>query len=622
MSKKDEYLKCYHDKSRIYFIENYLSTYNADTRKEVPFKLFPRQKVFLRSIVENQNTIAIKHRQAGITTITSAWVCGQCVFADKKSPETVLCIGNSLDISQQLLEKIATFLDQVPRWMWGGDFYSPDPDSPKNLKSIYRVRNQKMIELFNGCRLYARSSGTSAARGISAVSILVFDEAAFIKDGPAVYAQAIAAQSSLGSAAKCIMVSTPNGKDQLYYKTYSLALAGENNYTPVEFKWFQDPRYNKNLKWYRQNEETGELDWDVDTVTSKRGDILYNEERWKRLETEGWTPTSPWFERMCKSFNNDEIKIASELLVSFVGSSDNVVSPDVIEMHRKQNVVEITDDWPLKDVFIKNTWIWKEPVEGHRYILSCDASTGSADDRTAIEIIDVDAVDDNRAPYFEQVLEYYGKMTGDEVGEMIFNYATTYNNALVVVDCIGGYGDAAVLTLMNLKYDNLYYDYPNIKSYVAQRPYSQNKTETLPGFRSSGVRLQMLSNLVTLLKSDALRIRSMRVITELETWVWKNGRPDHMDGAHDDSITCLAMGCFVMQYYLLKAESSKQRDKAIAGSWMVNNSRNTNFNSRQLSDTENTLIGQPMPFYTTSMATRDREKRLNAMLMMCGFKGR
>ena len=132
----------------------------------------------------------------------------------------------------------------------------------------------------------------------------------------------------------------------------------------------------------------------------------------------------------------------------------------------------------------------------------------------------------------------------------------------------------------------------------------------------------MLSNFVTLLKSDALRIRSMRVITELETWVWKNGRPDHMDGAHDDSITCLAMGCFVMQYYLLKAESSKQRDKAIAGSWMVNNSRNTNFNSRQLSDTENTLIGQPMPFYTTSMATRDREKRLNAMLMMCGFKGR
>ena len=130
MSKQTEYLKCYNDKTRIYFIENYLSTYNADMRKEVPFTLFPRQKVFLKSVVAHQNSIAIKHRQAGITTVTAAWVAGQCVFADKKSPETVLCIGNNIDISQQLLDKMSAFLDQVPRWMWGSDYYSPDPDSP------------------------------------------------------------------------------------------------------------------------------------------------------------------------------------------------------------------------------------------------------------------------------------------------------------------------------------------------------------------------------------------------------------------------------------------------------------------------------------------------------------
>lgn len=623
MSKQSEYLKCYGDKTRIYFIENYLSTYNADMRKEVPFTLFPRQKVFLKSVVEHQNSIAIKHRQAGITTVTAAWVAGQCVFADKKSPETVLCIGNNMDISQQLLEKMAAFLDQVPRWMWGSDYYSPDPDSPRNSKSIYRVRNQKMIELFNGCRLYARSSGTSAARGISAVSILIFDEAAFIKDGPAVYAQAVAAQSSLGEAAKCIMVSTPHGKDQLYYRTYSMALAGENNYTPVEFKWYQDPRYNKNLKWYKQNESTGEKEWDVDPVISQRGDIEYNEERWRQLERDGWTPTSPWFERMCKSFNNDELKIASELLVSFVGSSDNVVSPEVIEMQRKQNVIEITDDWPLKDLFIKNTWIWKDPIPDHRYILSCDASTGSSEDRTAIEVIDIDAVDENGVPCFEQVLEYYGKMTGDEVGEMIFNYATTYNNALVVIDCIGGYGDAAVLTLMNLKYENLYYDEPNLKTYVASKPYSQrNNNETLPGFRSNNLRFQTLSNFVTLIKTNALRIRSTRVITELETWVWKNGRPDHMDGCHDDSITCLAMGCFVLQYYLLRADSARKRDSAIVRSWRVNNGANTDFNTRHLSGTMSIEPERPMPFYTTSMASRDKQKRVNAMLMLAGFKVR
>ena len=38
---KEEYIRCFKDKSRIYFIENYLSTFNAMERKEVPFKLFP-----------------------------------------------------------------------------------------------------------------------------------------------------------------------------------------------------------------------------------------------------------------------------------------------------------------------------------------------------------------------------------------------------------------------------------------------------------------------------------------------------------------------------------------------------------------------------------------------------
>ena len=114
INRKLEYIKCYKDKSRIYFIENYLSTFNADERRDVPFSLFPRQKVFLNSLVNYNNTIAIKHRQCGVTTVSSAWITGQLVFALKESPETVLCIGNKLDISQQLVEKIGNFLDQVP----------------------------------------------------------------------------------------------------------------------------------------------------------------------------------------------------------------------------------------------------------------------------------------------------------------------------------------------------------------------------------------------------------------------------------------------------------------------------------------------------------------------------
>ena len=155
-----EYMKGYQDKSRIYFIENYLSTFNADVRRTTPFKLFPRQKQFLRTVAEKPNTIAVKHRQCGITTISSAWVTGQFVFCDPDSKETVLAVANKLDLSVQIIDKIRDFLMQVPRWMWGDEFYSPDPKSEKNKKDIFIKNSKQELELFNGCRAVARSSLT------------------------------------------------------------------------------------------------------------------------------------------------------------------------------------------------------------------------------------------------------------------------------------------------------------------------------------------------------------------------------------------------------------------------------------------------------------------------------
>ena len=587
MSKQDEYIKCFKDKTRIYFIENYLYTFNAMERKEVPFKLFPRQKEFLKSCAENSNTIAIKHRQSGVSTISAAWSVGQCVFARKDSPETILCIANKLDQAIELTNKIVNFLEQVPRWMWGSEFYSPDPDSEKNKKSIFKKRNKGYIELCNGCKIYARASTPHASRGISAVSILILDEAAYIENSMASYTAAIAAQSTVADP-KCLMVSTPNGKDQLYYKTYSQAIKGENNFHPVEFKWFQDLRYNRNLKWYKKDEKTGEIKWDIDTVIDKKGNIIYDEERWRNLEKQGWTPTSPWFENMCKSFNNDSQKIAQELLVSFLGSADNVVPIEVIEGQRDTNVIKITDDWPLRDILIKETWIWKDPNPEHRYICACDPSSGSGEDDTAIEIIDVDAVDENGMPCFEQVLEYCGKLNGEEIASLIDRYGRIYNDALVTIECIGGYGDAVVLSLMHLNYPNIYYDETaSLKTYTndyAKKLFKKKDNEKLPGFRSNGLRIQMISNFVEMLKNNSFRIRSERVISELDTWIFKNGRPDHMDGSHDDLLTCLAMGLFVMQYYMLKTDKLKKKDAAIAASWFVNNATNTDLSTKHLED--------------------------------------
>lgn len=618
----EEYIKCLSDKSRIYFIENYLSTFNADERKEVPFKLFPRQKVYLKTLVGNDNIVTVKHRQCGITTVSSAWVTGQLVFAAKESPETVLCIGNKKDISEQLVSKIGAFLDQVPRWMWGDEFYSPDPDSPKNTKSIYKKRNSGCIELFNGCIVHARSSGENASRGISAVSVLIFDEAAFIQNGVSVYSSAVAACASV-SHAKIVLISTPNGKDPLYWRTYDNAINKRNNFEFVEFKWFQDLRYNKNLKWIKKNEETGETETIVEPVIGKKGEIKYDEERWRKLEKEGWKPTSPWYVNMCKSFNNDEQKIAQELDISFLGSSDTVVPVEVIEKHSQENVIEITDDWNLRDNLVKETWIWKDPIPGHRYIISCDPSSGSGGDYSAIQVIDVDAVDENNIPFFEQVLEYNGKLNGSEVGQLVYRYGTVYNNALAVVEAIGGYGDSIILTLQELGYPNLYYDDTNLKNYtndtIKAKKNSIDNKQQLPGFRTNALRLQMISNFIELLKNNSFRVRSTRVISELGTWIFKNGRPDHMDGMNDDLLTCLAMGLFVMQFYMIKNDKIRTKDKIMVGSWAINNYSNTNYNTKQETKTrQNVSEGSNKMFNPFIDRYKQNEKKHMKGCMMLG----
>ena len=206
---------------------------------------------------------------------------------------------------------------------------------------------------------------------------------------------------------------------------------------------------------------------------------------------------------------------------------------------------------------------------------------------------------------------------------MVFQYATSFNNALVVVDCIGGYGDATVLTLQRLGYPNLYYEQPQLKSYTIERAYSKfnlKPGDQLPGFRNPSLRTQMIQNFVAMVKYNSFRIRSIRVINEMETWIFKNGRPDHMDGCHDDSLTCLSMGLFVMQYFMLKNERDKSKDTSIVKSWVINNSANNDRITRKLNDHVTISLNRKLPFYSTQQIDKMEKQRINAMILLGGFK--
>lgn len=604
-----EYAKCFMDKSRIYMIQNYLYTYDATQRKDVPFKLFPRQQDICSALGNSSNVVMTKPRQAGVSTTASGFIACEIALADKDAPITALVIGNTLDLAQLMLFKVRDFLLQLPLWMWGDEFFNSEYDitkPPENKNIIFDVCNGKEVKLKNGSKIVARSSGPDASRGVGGVTFLCFDEAAFIENGKDVYASALPTVSTGGHI---IMISTPNGKDQLYYETCRKAkLKGTsewNNFELVEMKWYQDPRYNKFLEWYRKNPDTGEIDVEPEVYLDKDGNIEYTPEKWFQREKDGWKPRSSWYIKMCQQFNNDEQKIAQELDVSFLGSASNVVSPEYIEMQQNLNVRE--PDPSYKDPLSEDTWVWKMPIEGHRYLMSIDCSRGDAADRTALEVIDLDGIDDDGKPCIEQVLEYHGKKTGDDIGEMAYHYGKMYGDAFTIIDCIGGTGDACLLTMMRLGYTNLYYDDPTLKTYTIQREASSlgvNADGKLPGFHSSSVRFQMLTNFAHMVKTNAFKIRSKRVINELDTWIYKGdaGRIDHMDGCHDDTLTCLAMALFVMQFSLEKMQKAKQADAAILSAWATNTSvkaTTTYSSSTTISMQPNTV----MPFYTNKQAS-------------------
>ena len=610
-----EYSKCYRDKSRIYMIQNFLKTFDNTKKKDVPFKLFPRQQDLCKCLGNANNVVTTKPRQAGITTTAGAFIACEMVLADVESPQTVLAIGNTLDLAQQMLFKIRDFLLQFPLWMWGDEYMELGYDPmlpPPNKNIIFSTCNSKELKLKNGCKVVARSSGPDASRGVGGVNWLIFDEAAFIENGKDVYASALPTVSTGGHI---IMISTPNGKDLLYYETCRKAkLKGTmdwNNFELVELKWYQDPRYNKYLEWTKKDEETGEILIEKEQTIDEEGNIKYDQERWAEMISNGWTPRSPWYIKMCQQFNNDTQKIAQELDVSFLGSASNVVEPEFIQMQEDLNV---RDPFYI-DPMIEDTWIWKRPIPGHRYLMSIDCSRGDAADRTAIEILDLDGVDDDGTPCLEQVLEYQGKKTGDDIGEIAYQYGMMYGEAFTTVDCVGGTGDACILMMMRLGYKNLYYDDPELKTYTMQREVSSVKVTNdgkLPGFHSSSVRFQMLTNFANMVKTNQIKIRSKRVIAELDTWIYKGtaARIDHQDGCHDDTLTCLAMGVFVMTFSMKKLIEAKEKDKSMLKAWTASAKITASTPSHNVVvSTEISIEPKKkyqMPFYTNSTLKNDK----------------
>jgi hypothetical protein len=529
-----EYGKCI--SNPVYGIETYLETFDKTQEGFVPFKLFPRQKEIIWCYEKHRFNLVTKPRQAGVSTTTAAFMCMKVGFADIDNPEAVLIIANKQELAFEFLAKIKDFLSQLPRWVWGSEYYG----SAKNdSRTIFITDSKKEIKLPNGSRVKAVATSKDALRGFTP-TYLVMDEAAYIDNGAEVFGAALTA---LGTGGKATLISTPNGMDKLYYETYAQSKAKKNNFNIIEMKWYEDSRYNKDLRWLKGDEEVYEIEFTFDS--------------YKRMVSNGYKPTSYWYEAMCRGMNNDVRMIAQELDVSFVGSGGNVISEDDIQAQELLNVKDPEFYSGVED----DIWIWEKPIEGHQYIMGVDVSRGDGEDSSTMVILDVTTM--------TEVVEYQGKIPPDILAQLVEEYGELYK-AYTVVDTTGGMGVTTVLKLLEFDYKRLHYDTPNGKILSSKQKQIDafKKNDKVPGFQIGNVRLAMITNFEEKIRNNGVKVRSSRLINEMKTFVYKNGRPDHMDGYHDDLIFALAMCLWVIEHSFKNLEKLEKQTKAMLSSWV------------------------------------------------------
>jgi hypothetical protein len=571
MNKNEQlqvFAKCLGDP--IFSIESFFKTFDLTQKGMVPFKLFYKQKQIIKSYEKFNRNIITKPRQAGVSTTTAAYIAAKCAFGDPENPHKVLILANKQTLAQEFLKKVKDFLDQIPYWVWGIDDIEEsylDTDSKGHLK----LKSTK-------CEIRALATSKDALRGFTP-TFLVMDEAAFIDNGADVFGAALA---SLGTGGRISLISTPNGMDPLYYKTYNGAKSKDNTFNIVEMKWHQDIRYNRGLRWLKGEDTEIKCDsvgrtklrWEYSGKTYETTESSIDD--YEVMLKDGWKPSSPWYEEMSADMG-DPKKIAQELDVSFIGSGGNVVDDEHVSFHEENNVLEPDVMTEME----RSMWIWKKPIEGHKYILGCDVSRGDGKDSSTIVILDFDGL--------EQVAEFQAKIPPDVLAEVVFKYGNMYS-AYTIVDITGGMGVATVLKLMDMGYKHLHYDDP--KSRKLSQKYARSKYkegDKVPGFNVGNTRLQMVSELEEHIREGKTIIRSQRMIEELRTFVYKNNRPDHMPGYHDDIIMAYAMAIFVVQTSFKKLEETKKHTKAMLDSWLnITNSSNEIIRNDNNTTTTNT----------------------------------
>lgn len=577
--QEEQFIKCALDP--IYFIETYLKIFDQTQGENgmiVPFKLFEFQKDLITKYLNNDFNIANKYRQAGISTCTCAYLSWYVMFNKNRS---VAIIADKLGTAQdELMNDVVEFIEGCPTWL------KPKPT---------RKNTQKLKKYDNGSEIGAFAA-KSGLRGYTP-TLLFWDETAWTEKSDKFWESAGPTLQTGGSA---IMVSTPNGYDAIFYKTFNLAIQKKNGFKAIELYWFNDPRYNKNLKWYKNRGNEDEIVLPDQDFTNEKRLQLYKD---------NWEPYNEWMDAQYKRTNGDIRKINQEILGKFLGSGDNFIAGEYLGKIEEKQV-----QTPIRQEYVdSNMWIWEDPIPSEEYIMSIDVSSGHGDDYSTINMLKLSEFIENvivtkngiktkqkvKKYKIEQVAEYYGKVSPQTLGEIAYIYGSKYNNAYTVIDITSGHGGQTVGKLFEMGYTNIHY------SEIAHKPsrdmlngYIKKGKKTLsdgsivyvdlvPGFFIGSVRASVLIEFQRSIHMGDLIIRSKRTSEELKTFITVGGSriADHGRSFHDDSIMGMAIGIYTINFDMKKYKINDDSTKD-----MINTMLNINNNEKPKKDNRPSLF--------------------------------
>jgi hypothetical protein len=479
----EEYKKCAVDP--IHFMKKYCMIQHP-VRGKIPFHLFPFQEKTLTQFANNRFNIVLKSRQTGISTLSAGYALWKMIF---NTDFNVLVIATKQDVAKNLVTKVRVMHELLPSWLKGGSMED----------------NKLSLRLHNGSQIKAIASSPDAGRS-EALSLLIFDEAAFIDDIDEIW---VSAQSTLSTGGSCIALSTPNGVGNWFHQTWLGAEESRNPFNTIRLHWTVHPE--RDQKWRDQQEELLGIK-----------------------------------------------KAAQECDCDFVSSGETVIEPETLMFYKETHIQEPIE----KGGFDGNLWKWEHADYSKSYMVVADVARGDGADYSTCHVLDVVNA--------TQVAEYKGKVDTKDFGNFLVALSTEYNDALLVIEN-ANIGWATIQQVIDRGYKNLFYmskdlKYIDVENQMTNRYRSEDKGLVAGFSTTSKTRPLIISKLTDYFREKSVIVRSSRLIDELFTFIYMNGRAEAMKGYNDDLVMAFSIGMWVRDTALRLRQEGIDLTKSAVGS--------------------------------------------------------